>query len=360
MNNTTLVLPATDSGGKPCLAMLTARTYRIEPTFHRCFATHMALAEEDIDPFSCLKPFTDVVVRGSAHSTRGFVRSLNTSVQVGTLRKNVRVMGDRTIQIGPSGRFQFSEPLPFQSMPLGWEFAYGGRDRHLEEKLLRLRSTGFGRSEDGETLAYPRNPVGRGFAIDVDRERLSGTLAPNLEDPEDPVTPDRLVAKNFLDWIDRPLAACYETVDWFWFPRVSFWLGAEHLPPMRPIQEVRRGILKKQDLEPRSMETAPDMRAYQSGAMGLSNTQLQGGERVSLLNQHPRYEVMEFVLPGERPRFLLEPPGCGAKELAVQQKTVLIEPDQERLTLTWAATLEVAAPYPEELCNEMRRSVAWP
>ena len=45
--------------------------------------------------------------------------------------------------------------------------------------------------------------------------------------------------------------------------------------------------------------------------------------------------------------------GAGSRELSPLLQTVLIEPDDERVTLTWTATLAVAAPYPEEMTRTM-------
>ncbi len=246
------------------------------------------------------------------------MRSLGTSVQIGTFRKNVRAWGARTIELGVMGRPRFSDPAPFESMPLTWDNAYGGRDVHAENKA-RPRRPAFARAARPESetgaLAYPRNPSGRGFFLDVDRDRLEGAAAPNLEDPEDPVTPDRLLAQSSLDWLDRPVGACYEPVDLFAFPRVAFWLGAEHLAPSRPVYEVRKGALRPQDLRGHDPESPPDVRAYNCSAAGFAGVRLVGGERVTLRNLHPMHEVLEFDVPASPPGLLLEPPGCTVTEL---------------------------------------------
>jgi hypothetical protein len=359
------------------LAMVAKRVYRVSGG--RCWAeTGMPRLTEvaehapstntgaldrlvaDTDLFAPLKPATDVLLSGSACSTRGAVRVLDTAVKVGPVQKNVRVWGERRLQLGATGRLRFSDPEPFTSMPLVWDHAYGGRDVHAEGKL-RIGERGlFGRCEEtGGAIVYPRNPAGRGFFIDLERERLAGAVMPRLEDPEDPVLPDRLLAKNELDWLDRPAAASYGPVDWTTFPRVAFWLGAEALPPSREIYEVRRRALRAEEIAVRALGSPVDPRAYVAAPLGLHGARLLGNERVSLWNLHPRHAFFEVDLPADRPRMLLEPPGCGIYELPPVLQTVLIEPDEERVTLTWSGVLEVAAPFLEEACEAMRRAVRW-
>ena len=378
MTPETMVVPTHIANKGPALGLLARRSYqlsrgrlvpaqeqpglRVEPE-HVSSVNPGALERlaNDTDLACFGKPSTDVLVRGSAHSTRGPVRTLDTAVRVGSMGKSVRVWGHRVVELGPQGRLGFSASEAFQSLPLTWDHAYGGRDSHAEDKLHpRAKWSRTRRDEEPPgAVFYRRNPAGRGFFLDLDRERIAGTSAPNLEDPDDPVTPDRLLAKSDLDWMDRPVAACYEPVDWFSFPRQGFWLRAAHEAPSRPVYEVRKGLLRAADLGDRSLETPPDPRVYNCAPVGLSGARLLGNERVSLWNLHPSREILELDLPGERPKLLLEPPGCGIHELPALLQTVLIEPDQERVTLTWAGSLQVAAPFEQEACETMRRAVQW-
>jgi hypothetical protein len=93
---------------------------------------------------------------------------------------------------------------------------------------------------------------------------------------------------------------------------------------------------------------------------GLAVCRLEGAERVSLWNTHPNQELLEFDLPGDRPKLLIEPPGVAPRELTPLLQTVLIEPDLDRVTLTWAGVLPVAMPYPQELTASMRHAAVWP
>ena len=147
-------------------------------------------------------------------------------MRVGAARKAVRAVGDRRIVLGAGGALAFSPPEPFTEMPLIWDRAYGGRDQHAEGLFAKHEPVRFGAPRElgrvGAQVLYPRNGAGRGYALDVERDRLAGAAAPNLEDPTDAVTADRLLSATTNDWIDRPAAACYAPIDAFTFPRAAF------------------------------------------------------------------------------------------------------------------------------------------
>lgn len=382
MTAATLVLSRQIPGAGPCLALVANRAYRIERGTRASplpdvvpVSTEATYAPssnegarprlvEDTHASAIGKPLTDVLVRGAARSLRGAVHSLETGVRVGAARKAVRAVGDRRIAV-TTGGLSFSAPAPFVEMPLLWDRAYGGRDLHAEALFAKHdRRTRIGGRNEIAPLApevvYPRNGSGRGYAFDLDRLRFDGTFAPNLEDPTDPVTPDRLLSATTGDWIDRPVAACYGPIDLFTFPRAAFLISFAFDPPTRPVHELASGAVLREDLEkkfnPRDLRNP---RAFNCAPAGLAVCRLDGAERVSLWNMHARHELLEFDLPDDRPRLLLEPPGVGTRELAPLLQTVLVEPDLDRVTLTWTGVLPVAMPFPAEMVASMRHAAVW-
>jgi len=377
-----LVLSIQLPRGGACLALVVARAYRIAPGRRASplpdaipvspTPTYVASSNEgagerlveEAGGSAAGKPLTDVLVRGSARSLRGPVPVVETGVRVGAARKAVRAVGDRRIAVTAAG-LSFSSPAPFTAMPLLWDHAYGGRDQHAErlfEKDERRASLG-GRRELAPLepkVTYPRNAAGRGYALDIDRGRLDGTLAPNLEDPTDPVTPDRLLSATTVDWIDRPVAACYEPIDVFTFPRAAFFIPPAFDPPQRPVHELSTGAILREDLErPFDPRNLGNPRMLNAAPAGLAVCRLEGAERVSLWNMHARHELLEFDLPDDRPKLVLEPPGVAPRELSPLLQTVLVEPELDRVTLTWAGVLPVAMPYPEEVIEKVRDTVVW-
>jgi len=311
------------------------------------------------------KPLTDVLVRGTAYALCGPVTSLDTAVQVGAARKAVRVIGDRRIELRAGGEPAFTEPERFTEMPLTWDRAYGGRDLYAEERLDGDPRRRFSRRPEFSAaslgqVAYPRNGAGRGYYIDFDRARIHGAPAPNLEDPTDPVTPDKLLSARTTDWIDRPIAACYEPIDPVTFPRAIFGVPPAFDPPARPIHELSTGAVLVDDLR-RSFDPQRPIqpRVFNCAPSGLAVCRLDGDERARLWNLHRERDLYEFLLPDDRPQMLVELPGVGQRELEPQLGTVLIEPDLDRITLTWAGVIEVAMIYPDEVLGRMRWAVVW-
>jgi hypothetical protein len=327
------------------------------PRYIRSSVTNAHRLIEDVDFFAGIKPATDVLLRGTAYSHQGRVPSFQVALRVGPIARTLRVWGDRTIQLGRGAALLASAPVPRDALPLIWDHAYGGRDEHAERTLFKNNP---GASTVG-MLAYPRNPAGRGFFIDVDRERMEGSAMPSIEDPLDPISPDRLCAPTMRAWIDCPAAACFEPIDQFTFPRAVFFIPPTFDPPKRDLHEARLGVLGLDEILQRmaTWDGTVDPRAFNCAPAGLATARLKGNERVELHRLHSRHEALSFELPADRPQMVLEPPGVSPRELEPSLQTVLIEPERDLITLTWAGTLEVAMPYPRDMVETMRHATLW-
>lgn len=146
------------------------------------------ISEEDLQtPYGTLdgdlvpaKDGCDVVIAGPAVVTPPgrTATVLDVEVDIGPLRRRLRVHGDRT-WVRSGGTLVPSAPVPFAVMPLDWTRAYGGEARLVPE----VRGP------------YPPNPVGCGF-VELEAD-VEGTRLPNVEEA------DQLVRS----WRDRPLPA---------------------------------------------------------------------------------------------------------------------------------------------------------
>jgi hypothetical protein len=378
-----LVISSTGPTGEPCLGLVANRAYRIQhsaraiplddvvpvppglayaPSTNGGARPRMVSDEATFEPH---KPLTDVLLTGSAHATGGPVTHLDTGLEVGAARKAVRAIGARRITLGARGRVAFTTPEPFGSMPLTWDHAYGGRDAHAEKLIFGERKRALGASHaldltPFDHVFYVRNGSGRGYFIDVDRERLEGAALPNLEDPTDPVTPERIVSERVTQWIDCPVAACYEPTDILTFPRSAFFLKPVYDTPERTVHELSTGAVLAEDLARRPSLRGPrNPRVYNAAPSGLAVCRLRGGERVRLWNLHRKRAFLEFDLPDDEPRLSLDVPGVGERKLAPVLTTVRIEPDADRVVLTWAAAFRVLVVYPDEMTRAMPRTVIW-
>src|SRR5439155_19687929 len=220
---------------------------------------------------------------------------IDVSVSVGPLRKTIRVFGDRVWEkrgVLPS----MSNPVPFQTMPLVWERAYGGLD-----------------NKGTEQRAEARNPVGKGYHSKDGEKPLDDSPLPNLEDPADLIT----------NWKQSPAPACFAPICGHWEPRLSFAGTYDEL-----WQQQRAPYLPR-DFDSRFFQLAPPglvVPGYlQSGAwIEARGVTPSGTLRVQL---PPLRIEMTYVIDGS------------PQPMPANLDTVLIEPDHNRLVLVWRTSL---------------------
>jgi len=238
------IVQGKDEKGQPIFSVLVKRTYDIRSggrVVQTAKARPLVQIDEyydDDDPewatvkyetdFASFKVATDVVVIGKAVAPGGKpVPHLDVGVEVAAHRKTVRVTGDRHCIYRENAPPVFSDPVPFTEMPMRYDRAYGGRDS---------------RSNPEEPFYYPRNHSGVGVVLKNTKDTVEGLPLPNIEDPEDLLTPDRVVFEKPDRWSGQPLP---DGLGWFqrtWYPRCSF-TGA--LPAYVDIDTVLREEVNK-------------------------------------------------------------------------------------------------------------------
>lgn len=316
----------------------------------------------DSDNFCIAKPLTDVLLAGSAFSHDGPQRKVDTRLHVGPVDKTVRVWGRRRIAVhGDQARL--TEPEPFTERELTWDHAFGGRDREaerLEARAPRRRHAWRPGERPPEgisvpgSLQYPRNAAGRGYLVGGALKRLDGQEAPMLEDPGDPITADRLAPRPWQDWAQLPVAAGYGPIDALTFPRAQFVMPLVEAP----VREVTLGALGAEHLVPPS-EVGWNPRVCNCAPAGLAVARLRGDEAFRLENLHAERASIDGALPGDVPRVHVDLPGVGARALEPLLATVLFEPAENRVTMTWAATIRVLMPYSTEQLASVRHALTW-
>lgn len=313
------LVPGTDKEGIDTVSAALKATFRIEVG-----VTEPEVAEEQVplvwaDEFrgepgetSLLyeadtvptKPSTDVVILGHVYAQGGWSRSMDVALRVGDLTRTIRVFGDRRWH-RPQGFWRISDPEPFEAVPLVFERAYGGRDQTDPDEA----------KHDWE----PRNPVGTGFVTSSGSEQADELPLPNFEDPNDLIQ----------DLKDRPRPVGTGFVGRGWEPRVGLagtydesWL--QNRAPLLP-----------KDFDERFFNGAhPDW---------ITRGLLVGGEPVFLGNMSKEGDL-GFYLPKRR----FEVSWCEKEVWSLADPaldTVVMEPDENRITLTWRARI----PCPRKL-----------
>ena len=246
--------------------------------------------------FAPHKPRADVIVIGCAHAADGrSVEKIDVSLEVGPIHKTVRVFGPRAWRGALPWGAVSSSPEPFLTMPLVYERAFGGID--LSE-------------DEGKQLAVElRNPVGVGIRARY-RAAVEGTPLPNLESPAHPI---RRVT-------DRPPTASFGFLGRNWQPRSTYagtynqdWLDNQY--PFLPL-----------DFDDRYFQGAPEDQLCDY---------FQGGEVITLRNMTPDRVLLARLPSVTVPIRLIST--TREEDLDPALDTVVLEPEQRRLMMTWRA-----------------------
>jgi len=295
--------------------------------------------ETDFAPF---KLATDIVVIGKAFAPGGNpVPDLDVIVEVATHRKRLRVTGYRHCLYRWNAPPGFSDPVPFTEMPIRYDRAYGGRDT---------------RSSPEAPFYYPRNDLGIGVVLKNAKEIVEGLPLPNIEDPSDMLTPDRVIFEKPDRWSGQPLP---DGLGWFqrtWYPRCSF-TGA--IPAYIGVDTVLReetlGLVPKCQVGLSWQFKLPsfDVRFNNGASRGLAVPYLAGSETFRLTNLTPGGSLV-FQLPNETPSIMLNI-GLGENQLEPFLHTVCVRLEEMQVDMVWRG----AHPYPGlEWLPEMKKMAA--
>lgn len=256
--------------------------------------------------FPRYKPRCDVILDACAHAPDGqSVTQLTAGFQVGDLRKELRVIGDRFWTAGVFGA-KPSEPVVFSRMPLNYEYAFGGT-RQFER--------------NGQTLseANLQNPMGRGWGgkhtkhdVIAKRHKL-----PNLEDPQKPVlNPDDDIAPFALGALSRACLARRKYMGSFdekWRMEVA---------PFLP-----------EDFDDRFNQVVPEDQQMPYP---------KGGEKVQLVNLVRSQPAVAFRLPPlDRVKLHVLRTDYSTEVIEAHADTLFFETEAKRFSVTWRASTPV-------------------
>lgn len=351
MSWVTRLVPGLAPDGGHILTVLAKKTYTI---------AHQRLAVEDLgNPFPLFesdifwgkgnpaadpvqvesdlvawKPCVDVILVGSAHAPRGKrARFFDLGMQIGPAQRMLRVFGNRRIHLKTFG-FDFTEPEPFETMPLHYGLAYGGTDAA---------------SDPGNTYVYPRNPVGKGFIVKKDLKALHDLALPNLEDIRQLLTPDTLLLGKYQNWESMPVPQSFGPMGRNFHPRLEL----SGLPmDERTAQEWERQkviaampeVGAGPDSQPSSPPPALNPLFFNGAPEGQRFPFLKGDEAVRLSYMDPDFPLFEFQLPGETPALFLDADNEGPDELHPVLQTVIIHKETNQVTLTWRGSAYYGGP----------------
>lgn len=343
---------------------------------------HTPLTPEVEPSFSVLtevvgyKNGTDVVVQASARSPRP-VETMSVGVQIGKHQHVARITGRRFCDF-VDGKLVFTPPELFQEIPLRYENAYGGRDKAFEDRWLseidqtvpveNLRKTKGVFSallSANHPLMYPRNRFGKGYILDDRRESTQGRELPNLERPDDLLTPEKAIIGNPMHWSHQPIPVGFDYLDPLSFPR-SAMLG---IPPAsfdkwESVAEVARGLIPDNFCRGNVFSTKPDQfvhvlhpSASRCASLGLWLPFLNGDEEVVLSGMDESLPQLRTHLPKERPDFTLPGSARSAPSMKLELHLVALNVPKRLLEMIWVGRIAQAQPLAPEQERELETAI---
>jgi hypothetical protein len=332
------IVPGRNDRDQHVFSVLVKRTYRIE-------ADRPAIRQEEDRPFrliddyydggdpewstvrheSEVAPFklsTDVVVIARAYAPRGVPTTrMSVGVQVGERRKILVVTGDRQCHFRRNAAPVVSDPEPFTEMEIRYDRTYGGRDEKSVSEI---------------PFVYPRNFMGVGVALKNVEEVVQGLALPNVEDPQDLLTPERVIIGEPDRWHLQPLPQGFGWRQREWYPRSAL-LGSfpPFLYPGTVTAEEQMGLLPRDHVAlAKQFRLKPFEARFANGAsLGMQFSGLKGDEPIALAGLRPD-GLLKFSLPAETPRIGLDL-GGGLHELEPLLHTISIRPDDLELDMIW-------------------------
>lgn len=326
-----------------------------------------------------VKSGTDVVIRGHA-IPRQPVPSMDVGFKMGEYIHRAKVFGDRFVDTSPSG-MTFTPPEPFEKMPLRYENAYGGGDYPFEDAYIetvneqmdnaqKRRVTAVAEHLWGDfnlPLRYPRNRFGKGYIIAAKRAWCQGRTLPNIERPDDLLTPQRIISGALENWMHQPLPIGFDYLDSYSFPMVAM-IGMPPLAwktlPLNQYSEVKRRLIPDDFCKGEILTTAAEKihtlvhpLSSRQASLGLWFNNFTGSEAFNLVGFDPKYPNMTIQLPNEVPLFHLPMGNVWENNHALTLSTVHMDTDERVLSLTWIGHFKMPSQPSPEALEELQKAI---
>ncbi|HUA76119.1 MAG TPA: DUF2169 domain-containing protein, partial [Acetobacteraceae bacterium] len=235
-----------------------------------------------------IKPHTDFYILGSFHQPGGVPAPFGrASFELGPLSKELLFFGPRFAT--PGRQWEIGPPAPVASVPLRWEFSFGG-------------------------LSDPRNPLGRGIEPATLPDGSEALALPQIEYPE----------QRLRKLGDRPPPANFAPVP----PGFESRLAKRGTYDQR--WAVFRAPLPPLDFDPSYYNAAP-------GDQQAGNFP-RGDETLILRNLHPSLPELRTRLPGVSPHagvLVAEGMSASPQPVTMNLDTIVAMPEEDALVLVW-------------------------
>jgi len=350
---TTTALLALDNEGRQIVSVHCKMTYVLLPNGTCKLADAQQpflldnpdLPESDVLP---MKTATDLLVLAHAHAPLINTADMTASIEVGSVRRNYRVFGERKCIYRGKGNLEFTKPVPFEKIELCYENAYGGLDESYPVERPKKVIDLFNPPPN----LYPRNPAGRGYVLTEKAEKLDGLVLPNIENPDHLLSPQNLIVNGPQNWWRQPLPWSCDWFDLNWYPRCTFLGGfPDGLPDDdREVPEVKLGWVEpfqNKRSQEKSIEGLIDARFANAATPSLVLPFLNGNEAIRLRGMTPNQEIV-VQLPDARPKMQLRFEKR-VHDLVPVPNRILISTKEMGLYIVWHAIWRTPRNLPDRL-----------
>ena len=201
-------------------------------------------------------------------------------------------------------------------------------------------------------VGCPTNPFGTGYCVQNSPEGLEGIRLPQVEDPNDLLTPENLVRQAGVPEA-VPVIATLGTFGRTWYPRSSY-AGVPPCEVDRVRVQVRSGadaLDPEKDADAIAMlrEFEPPILSplfFQSASPCLALPHLAGDEVITLQNLSAS-GFLSFNLPGRGPLIAFESVD-GRRLIPVVLDTMVLDVEAGRLEMTFRGNVPLATPEAAE------------
>ena len=240
----------------------------------------------------------DVLLNGTAYAPGGKPTArVTVGLKVGTMAKSFDVVGKRLWDAG-SVSVDPGYAGSFVKLPISYDKAFGGLDNF--------------HADSEEHRAFMPNPIGVGYHHHLYKEMVDGTPMPNTEERHQPIKSPR---GPYWPMAFGPIGRGWEpryklagTYDQNWVDKVFPFLPADF-----------------------------DEAYYQAAPADQQMAYPKGGEEVRLVNLTPDGRT-GFRLPRREVPVVFFLKDGGREEQQAVIDTLVIEPDEDRFTMTWRAS----------------------
>lgn len=124
--------------------------------------------------------------------------------------------------------------------------------------------------------------------------------------------------------------------------------------------EVKLGTIQAKSIQPGvALPHRLDLGAAQQSAIGMRALRIDPNAQVEILNCHPQMPTWRFSISNERPTLAVQIPGERAIGVEAKIRTVLIEPELDRVCVVWVGEHHVPVPIGPGKRAQIKFAAQW-